>query len=60
MPRSLIASLVLGLFMAAGVAAPSFAAGDEQPPPPPPIDWSDFIDSLGKTPMDLVVGEEMC
>ena len=57
MPRSLIASLVLGLFMAAGVASPSFAAGD---PPPPPIDWSDFIDSLGKTPKDFVVGEEMC
>ena len=58
MPRLLIAGLVLGLFMAAGVAAPSFAA--EVQPPPPPIDWSDFIDSLGKTPMDLVVGEEMC
>ena len=54
MPRPLIAGLVLGLFMAAGLAAPSFAA------PPPPIDWSDFIDSLGETPPDFVVGEDMC
>ena len=56
MPHRSIASLVLGLFMAAGLAAPSFAAGE----PPPPIDWSDFIDSLGKTPQDFVVGEDMC
>ena len=56
MPRSLIAGLVLGLAMAAGLAAPSFAAGE----PPPPIDWADFVDSLGKTPKDFVVGEEMC
>ena len=55
MPRTWIASLVLGLFMAAGLAAPSFAADE-----PPPIDWSDFIDTLGKTPQDFVVGEDMC
>jgi hypothetical protein len=53
----MIGSLVLGLILAAGLAAPSFADGD---PPPPPIDWSDFIDSLGDTPKDAVVGEEMC
>ena len=57
MLRSMIGSLVLGLILAAGLAAPSFADGD---PPPPPIDWSDFIDSLGDTPKDAVVGEEMC
>ena len=58
MPRHLFACLALGLLMAAGVAAPSFAAGEQ--PPPPPIDWSDFIDSLGKTPQEFVVGEDMC
>ena len=58
MPRELIASLVVGLLMAAGVAAPSFAAGEQ--PPPPPIDWSDFIETLGETPKDSVVGEDMC
>ncbi len=56
MPRTWIAGLVLGLLMAAGLAAPSFAAGE----PLPPIDWSDFIDSLGETPRDFVVGEDMC
>ncbi len=58
MPRHPIAGLVLGLLLTAGLAAPSFAAGD--PPPPRPIDWSDFIDGLGETPKDFVVGEEMC
>ena len=57
MPRSLIAGLALALALAAGIVSPSFAAEVQ---PPPPIDWSDFIDSLGKTPMDYVVGEEMC
>ncbi|MFP6728673.1 MAG: hypothetical protein VCD50_00595 [Alphaproteobacteria bacterium] len=54
MPRLWLCSLVLGLLLA---AAPATAAGE---PPPPPIDWSDFIDSLGGTPKDAVVGEEMC
>jgi hypothetical protein len=54
----MISSLFLGLALAAGIASPSFAA--EVQPPPPPIDWSDFIDSLGQTPKDFVVGEEMC
>ena len=57
MPRSLIAGLALALALAAGIVSPSFAAEVQ---PPPPIDWSDFIDSLGQTPMDYVVGEEMC
>ena len=56
MPHHLFACLVLGLLMTAGLAAPSFAADE----PPPPIDWSDFIDSLSKTPKDYVVGEDMC
>ncbi len=59
MARNLIAALVLGLLLMAGIVVPSFAA-DDPPPPPPPIDWSDFIDTLGKTPQDLIVGEEMC
>ncbi len=58
MPRHLFACLVLGLLMTAGLAAPSLAAGEQ--PPPPPIDWSGFIDSLGETPKDFVVGEDMC
>ncbi len=58
MPRPLLASLVLGPLMTAGIIAPSFAAGDL--PPPPPIDWSDFIGGLGETPKDFDVGEEMC
>lgn len=58
MPRRIFAGLVLGLLMTAGLAAPSFAAGD--PPPPPPIDWADFIDGLGETPKDFVVGEALC
>ena len=61
MPRLLLRSLVLGLLMTAGLAAPSFAAaaaGDQ--PPPPPIDWSDLIDGLSETPKDFIVGEEMC
>ena len=58
MPRSLIAGLALALALAAGIASPSFAAAGQ--PPPPPIEWSDFIDSLGQTPKDFVVGEEMC
>ena len=59
MVRYAIAALVLGLLLVAGIVVPSFAA-DDPPPPPPPIDWPDFIDRLGKTPKDLVVGEEMC
>lgn len=58
MARQLIAALVFGLLLTAGIVVPSFAADD--PPPPPPIDWSDFIDSISKTPKDFVVGEEMC
>ena len=63
MARHLIAAPVIGLLLTAGIvvfgfSGPSFAADD--PPPPPPIDWSDFIDSLSKTPKDFVVGEEMC
>ena len=58
MPRYIFASLIIGLFMTAGLAAPSYAAGD--PPPPPPIDWAEFIDGLSETPADFVVGEEMC
>jgi hypothetical protein len=50
--------LALALALATGIASPSFAA--EGQPPPPPIEWSDFIDSLGQTPKDFVVGEEMC
>ena len=64
MARHSIAALVIGLLLTAGIVVfgfsrPSFAA-DDPPPPPPPIDWSDFIDSLSKTPKDFVVGEEMC
>ncbi len=59
MARNLIAALVLGLLSMAGIVVPSFAA-DDPPPPPPPVDWSDFIDTLGKTPKDIIVGEEMC
>lgn len=58
MPRLMIAGFFLGLALAVVIAAPSFAA--ETTPPAPSIDWSDFIDSLGKTPQDFVVGEEMC
>ncbi|MCH7942502.1 MAG: hypothetical protein IIB67_04625 [Proteobacteria bacterium] len=61
MPRLLLRSLVLGLLMTAGLAAPSFAAGAAgDQPPPPPIDWSDLIDGLSETPKDFIVGEEMC
>ncbi len=56
MPHHLFACLVLGLLMTAGLAAPSLAAGKQQPP----VDWSGFIDSLGETPKDFVVGEDMC
>lgn len=55
----MLRSMLIALAMTAGFAAPLFAA-ENPPPPPPPIDWSAFIDSLGETPKDFVVGEEMC